>query len=121
MSAAPNLGPLEARIMQVLWSCEPGTYASVRDVMGHLGDDLAYTTIMTVLGRLHDKGLAERRKVGRGWSYTPAVTADGYAAASMRQALAAAADRTTALLHFAAELDQDEAAALRRLLEGDAG
>ncbi len=121
MTAAPNLGPLEARIMQILWSCEPGEHASVRDVLGHLGDDLAYTTVMTVLGRLHDKGLAERRKVGRGWAYTPAGTADGYAAASMRRVLASAEDRTAALLRFAAELDQDEAAALRRLLEDHAG
>jgi predicted transcriptional regulator len=57
---APRLGPLEARIMQVLWSCDPGEYAPIREVLRRLDDDLAYTTVMTVLSRLHDKGLVRR-------------------------------------------------------------
>ena len=117
--APPSLGPLEARIMHVLWSGAPGEFAPVRDVLDRLDGDLAYTTVMTVLSRLHEKGLVERRKVNRGWRYAPAVSADSYAAASMRQALASAEDRTAALLSFAADLDADDAAALWRLLEGD--
>jgi predicted transcriptional regulator len=119
--AAPRLGPLESRIMQVLWSCAPGEYAPVREVLGRLDGDFAYTTVMTVLSRLHDKGLVQRRKVGRGWCYAPTDSADGYAAESMRQALRSAEDPTAALLRFAADLDADDAAALRRLLEGSDG
>lgn len=70
------LGPLGAEVMDVLWSsAEPMT---VRRVMGRLNEDrrdaLAYTTVMTVLARLADRGAAARTRVGRGFVYAPAVT-----------------------------------------------
>jgi len=54
------LGSLEAKVLGVL---EQEEEASVRDVVDALNDedeDLAYTTVGTILDRLHEKGLVER-------------------------------------------------------------
>ncbi len=68
-----SLGELEARVLEVLWnSSEP---LSVREVGVALRrrPALAYTTVMTVLDRLHDKGYVTRAKLGRAFSYRPRV------------------------------------------------
>ncbi|WP_341252330.1 BlaI/MecI/CopY family transcriptional regulator [Euzebya pacifica] len=116
---SPGLGSLEAKIMRVAWD-DAGQYLQVRDVLARLDDDLAYTTVMTVMNRLYEKGLLRRRREGRAWAYRPSSTREAYAAATMADALSVAANRTAALLHFVADLEPGEAAALRRLLD-DAG
>ncbi|MFG2116656.1 BlaI/MecI/CopY family transcriptional regulator [Streptomyces sp. NPDC048718] len=69
------LGALETEIMNVLWNA-PGPL-SVREVLDKLNEKraspLAYTTVMTVLGRLADKGATTRTMQGRGYLYTAAV------------------------------------------------
>ena len=66
------LGPLGASIMRIVWSQGEGT---VRTVAGQLeqetGRQHAYTTIMTILARLSERGLLDRTKVGRGFVYRP--------------------------------------------------
>lgn len=60
-----TLGPLE---MQVLGLLGPGEELSVADFQKRLrseGHEYAYTTVMTVLKRLHDKGVVRRQKQGR--------------------------------------------------------
>lgn len=69
------LGPLGAEVMGVLWAArEP---MSVRAVLDRLNrgraEPLAYTTVMTVLGRLADRGAATRTRAGRGHQYEAAV------------------------------------------------
>lgn len=61
-------GNLEARIMEVVWQLEEAT---VQDVCSYLGGDSNYKTVMTVLNRLVDKGVLERRKEGRAYVYEP--------------------------------------------------
>jgi predicted transcriptional regulator len=68
---APALGPLEADVMDVLWSRAD---ANVRDVTQRLARPLAYTTVMTTLDRLYKKGLLSRRKVERAFVYAPRLT-----------------------------------------------
>ncbi|MDF1498646.1 MAG: BlaI/MecI/CopY family transcriptional regulator [Patescibacteria group bacterium] len=53
------LGELEAEIMKVIWSLEK---ASVREVLLCLKKKrkIAYTTVMTVMSRLYDKGILKR-------------------------------------------------------------
>lgn len=66
----PDIGPLE---MQVLGVVGANADASVNDIQQSLkasGQDLAYTTVMTVLVRLHKKGLVSRKKDGRQFLYT---------------------------------------------------
>ncbi|HUH07659.1 MAG TPA: BlaI/MecI/CopY family transcriptional regulator [Egibacteraceae bacterium] len=113
---SPALGPLESKIMRVMWDSSDD-FLQVRDVLALLGSGLAYTTVMTVMNRLHEKGLLRRRKDGRAWAYRPALSREAYAAATMADALSVAGDRTAALLHFVADLNRQEAESLRRLLD----
>jgi len=74
--AGKVLGPLEAEAMEVLWAgAEP---LSVRAVLDRVNTDrvppLAYTTVMTVLARLADKGILLRERDGRGYVYRPALS-----------------------------------------------
>jgi predicted transcriptional regulator len=64
----PNLGPLEADVLRVLWSQGE---SSVRDVLAQLDRPLAYTTVMTTLDRLFKKGLLDRYKAERSFRYLP--------------------------------------------------
>jgi predicted transcriptional regulator len=107
-------GALEAEVMSVLWSHgEPATTAQVQSA---LGGDLAYNTVQTILIRLYEKNLTERRRAGRGHVYWPVQDAATAAAAQMRAALAGRADRQAVLQQFAASLDEADAEALRQLL-----
>jgi predicted transcriptional regulator len=69
------LGPLGAEVMAVLWSA--GDPLTVRAVLDRLNEGrpepLAYTTVMTVLSRLAERGAAVRTPAGRGYAYQPAV------------------------------------------------
>jgi BlaI family penicillinase repressor len=84
MPGAPNSGsrhsildlaPLELDCMNALW---PLGEATVRDVQQalHPTTPRAYTTIMTILDRLAQKGIVLRRKSGRAWIYRANLTAD---------------------------------------------
>lgn len=72
---AGTLGPLEAEVMTVLWSHKvPMTVREVRtDVNAGREAPLAYTTVMTVLARLAEKGILSRERQGRGYRYEPLV------------------------------------------------
>lgn len=65
---------LEADIMDVVWSSNWEAF-SVRDVLEVLEEqrDIAYTTVMTTVKRLFDKGLLEREKDGRRYLYSPVM------------------------------------------------
>jgi predicted transcriptional regulator len=117
---APALGSLQAKIMQVAWD-HPNRYMPVREMLELLDGDLAYTTVMTVMNRLVEKGLLRRRRDGRAWSYRPNGSRETYVAATMMDVLSTAKDRKAALLHFLADLDPDEAAGLRRILDATEG
>src|SRR4051812_32588161 len=61
----------ELDVMAVLWSTGSGTVAEVRDA---LADDLAYTTVLTVLRTLQEKGYVRPVAEGRAHRYFPTVT-----------------------------------------------
>jgi BlaI family transcriptional regulator, penicillinase repressor len=60
----------ELDIMDVLWEAGPSTVADVRD---QLKDDLAYTTVLTILRTLEDKGHVGHEEEGRAYRYHPLV------------------------------------------------
>lgn len=109
-------GSLEQSILEVLWdgggSFTPG---QVHERLA-TGRPLGYTTVMTVLVRLWRKGLVEREKTGRAFSYRPAASREESIAERMEAILAAAGDRPTALGRFVERLDDAERAQLRRQL-----
>ena len=72
------LGDLEDAVLQTLW--QSSTPLSVRDVLGRLRRRPvpAYTTILTVLDRLHDKDLVAREKEGKAFLYRARVTREAW-------------------------------------------
>lgn len=110
------MGPGERAVMRVLWA-DSTTELLVRDVVDRLDSGAAYTTVMTMLDRLHGKDLVSRRRVGRAWTYLPAVSREEYAARAMSEALRTDADVDGVLVHFVGELSPEEQGELRRLLE----
>ena len=120
------LGPLEADVMDRLWRRRSAT---VRDIVEDLGRsrELAYTTVMTIMVRLHDKGLLERVRDGKTYVYRPALTREQHRARLSRDLARGlvAEFGDAALAAFTAELDTVDAphrATLRRLAQrGDRG
>lgn len=112
----PRLGSLETAVMDVVW--KTGEPMTVRDVLKSLpaSRDLAYTTVMTVLGNLHRKGMVVRATAGRAYSYVATSTRQEVAAASLREILDATDDPHSVLLHFASTASQEESDVLRDAL-----
>lgn len=70
-----DLAPLELECLSVLWPIGEGT---VRDIHAALAASRprAYTTVMTIMDRLEQKGIVARRKVGRAFLYQPMLSAE---------------------------------------------
>ena len=101
MSRAPTL---ERQVLDVLWKSGDRT---VRDVLDALDRPLAYTTIATVLDRLHAKGRVLRDKQGSVWRYRAARSREDELASEVGRLVGRAESATEPLL--VAFLDQVEA------------
>lgn len=118
---ARRWGELESEILAALWAAERPMTAS--DVLAELADpDLAYKTVLTVLLRLHERGVLTRERVGRAHAYQPTVDRTEQALGTLSQALGRG-DRTAVLRRFLDTLDVADERALRALLDqrGDTG
>lgn len=116
------MGELERAVMQVLW--DRGGWHTPGEVHEVLAADrpLAYTTVMTILVRLWQKGRLERQRDGRAFAYRPVESREEHAAARMGEILQGVADRPIALSHFLASLPAADRVQLRRMLKSnDAG
>ena len=71
--ASLALGKLERQVLDETWR---RSEVSVRDIYLAFDEKVAYTTLMTTLDRLYKKRLLERRKDGRAFLYSPAVSRD---------------------------------------------
>jgi predicted transcriptional regulator len=110
-------GALQAEVLATLWAADvPLTPAEVQEQME---GDLAYTTVMTALARLHEKGAVRREKAGRAFAYTPILDEPGIAAARMRELLEGGEDRGAVLARFVGTLTAEEEAMLVELLEDE--
>jgi predicted transcriptional regulator len=102
--AGRRLGELEAEVMELAW--RQGEWVGVNDLLMALGGrQRAYTTVMTIVTRLCDKGLLERRRQGRGFVYRPALSKEELAARTLRDVLADADDPPAVLAHFVRDLE----------------
>ena len=117
----PPLHELESEVMEELWKSGE---SSVRSVMTALNagraKERAYTTYMTIMARLHKKGMLVRRREGKTDYYAPAYERDDYlarrAGAQVEDLVAQFGD--VALSHFAqqiAGLDPARRRSLQRL------
>ena len=110
-------GALEAKVMDVLRvAAAPLSPGQVRE---RLAEDLSYSTVVTIVSRLHAKGLLERERTGRAFVYRPVDDAS-LAASQMSQALRAGSDHGAVLSRFVSGLSGRDARLLRSLL-GEAG
>ncbi|HEY1356234.1 MAG TPA: BlaI/MecI/CopY family transcriptional regulator [Solirubrobacterales bacterium] len=107
-------GALQGEVLAALWAADrPLTPAEVQE---EVGGALAYTTVMTALARLNEKGAVRREKVGRAFAYTPILDQAGIAAARMREMLEGD-DREAVLARFVGALSAEEEGMLIELLE----
>lgn len=81
-------------------------------------EELSYSTVVTIVSRLHAKGLLARQRAGRGFTYAP-VDEASLAAGRMSQALGSENDHGAVLSRFVSGLSGRDARLLRRLLAGD--
>ena len=110
--------------MDTVWDLGEAPVRTVMDVLNRdASKPRAYTTYMTILGRLHGKGLLERRREGKTDVYRAVHSRSEYADLRAQAEVAALVDTfgDVALGHFArqvADLDPERRAALERLARG---
>ncbi|MFC8944070.1 BlaI/MecI/CopY family transcriptional regulator [Streptomyces rochei] len=87
---------------------------TVREVLEDLQQErpIAYTTVMTVLGNLHQKGLVRRQPEGRAYRYEAVSTRAAYAAALMNDAWSRSDNPAAALVAFFGMLSEEQHQAL---------
>jgi predicted transcriptional regulator len=116
-----ELGPLEVRVLTLLRAGEPAAVGALRDQLEHEGTKLAYTTVMTVLTRLHQKGLLKRKRDGNRYLYSLAASAPRVLSGMLsrvRRALSSS-HRAAPILSLLEqeEFSPDELRALRRAID----
>ena len=111
-------GALERQVLACLAIADHSL--TVAEVLAELGGDLAYTTVMTTLARLHSKGALVREQIGRAYTYTVAGDAQAMGssvtAQRMRRLLEAGDDRAGVLTRFVAGLRPEDEQLLAELL-----
>lgn len=109
--------PRELAVMSVLWRLGSATVAEVRDA---LGEELAYTSVLSALQTLEEKGYVKHQAKGRAYRYSPAVKAEragGSALTRIRESIfQGSAERMFAQLVSDRDLSRDELERMRRLL-----
>lgn len=117
-SLSDVLGPLEAEIMEVVWNSGEVT---VRDVHEALGGSrpLAYTTVMTTLGRLADKGLVKRIEDQPAHHYRALVTREQYARSTVKSVVDWLVNHfpDPAVAYFVDRVEKEDERVIERLRE----
>lgn len=107
----------ELDIMDILWERGSGTVGEVRD---RLEDDLAYTTVLTVLRTLEEKGFVGHESEGRAYRYHPLVERQEAQASHldrlMRKLFSGSPELLVTQLVSDRDLSRDEVERLRTLL-----
>jgi predicted transcriptional regulator len=107
-------GELEAAVLAVLHAA--GSALTPGEVRERLGAGLAYSTVVTIMSRLHGKGVLSRVKAGRAYAYAPVADEPGLAARRMRGVLEGEDDRAAVLARFVSGLTPADEELLRRML-----
>ncbi len=112
-------GSLEREVIACLAAA--GTAMTPAEVQAELGDELAYTTVMTTLFRLYEKQALSRTPRGRAYAYELVGGTEGARASvtahQMHKLLDADQDRASVLSRFVDSLDSETGSLLRDLLE----
>jgi len=109
--------PRELSVMSVLWRLGSGTVSDVRDA---LDEDLAYTSVLSALQILEEKGVVRHETNGRAYRYFPTVEAEragGTALARVRDAIFhGSAERMFAQMVADKKLSRKELQRMRELI-----
>ncbi|MDT9680908.1 BlaI/MecI/CopY family transcriptional regulator [Streptomyces sp. TRM76323] len=107
-----QLGELEDAVMTRVWQWNRPV--TVREVLEDLQRErsIAYTTVMTVLDNLHQKGWVRREVVGRAYRYTAVSTRAAYSAALMNEAWSRSDNPAAALVAFFGMMSSEQREAL---------
>lgn len=121
MSDKVKLTERELSIMHVFWEREEATIADVHDQLNGQGNDLAYTSVATIVRILEDKGVLEITKNKRPFRYRPVL---GFKQVSRNIVddlvnRLFGGSRSKLLAHLAEdeELSEKEIAAIKKLLK----
>ena len=116
----PTLTTQELAIMKVVWKLDSAT---VRDVYEHLRvrRAIAYTTVMTMMKILEEKGYLKKVQVDRAYVYRPTKPRQQVVGAMVRDFVDRVFDGAAGglLLHLAKDrrLSKDDRATIRRIIE----
>ncbi|EDY46868.2 CopY family transcriptional repressor [Streptomyces sp. SPB074] len=115
------MGELEDAVMTRVWKWNRPV--TVREVLEDLKLErsIAYTTVMTVMDNLHQKGWVRRESEGRAYRYEAVSTRDAYAASLMNEDWGRSDNRAAALVAFFRMMSADQQEALRdavRMVQG---
>lgn len=109
-----SLGELERSVMTLLW--DSGQRLSANEVCDQLEEDLAVTTVLTVLSRLEKKNLVQRERTTRPHRYAAVASREEHTVEMLNEVLGTASDREAVLARFIGGVSESEAASLRRIL-----
>lgn len=112
------LGDLEYAVMQVIWEHQRVTVRDVADILNQRRP-LAYTTVMTVMSRLADKGILRQHRVGRAYEYEAAFTPQELAAEAAGQTIRSLLEDfgPLAVTQFVQQVEQIDRGQLERLAQ----
>ncbi|WP_229818648.1 MULTISPECIES: BlaI/MecI/CopY family transcriptional regulator [Streptomyces] len=107
-----QLGELEDAVMTRVWQWNRPV--TVREVLEDLQQErsIAYTTVMTVMDNLHQKGWVRREVDGRAYRYTAVSTRAAYSAALMNEAWSQSDNPAAALVAFFGMMSSEQREAL---------
>jgi predicted transcriptional regulator len=108
-------GTREAELLDLLQ--QAGAALTPGEVAERLDGELTYSSVVTILTRMHTKGLLTRTQRGRAYAYAPVTDDAGFAARRMRTVLEERPDREAVLARFADGLSDTDADLLRQLLD----
>ncbi len=105
--------------MEIIWKAEEAV--SVSEVVSKLNrkKNVAYTTVMTIMGRLNTKGLLKRQLKGKAYFYKPVYSKDIFLTRISRQIIRnlVSSFGDKAIAHFAEELENIPANKKKKLLK----
>jgi len=108
----------ELDVMSILWRRGSATVAQVRE---DLGEELAYTSVLSALQLLEEKGHVRHEREGKAYRYLPVAAAEDAGRTALGRLLdrvfAGSAERLLAQLVTERELSEEELRRMRRVLE----
>ncbi len=118
------LGPLESEIMWLVWQQGQATVKQIHRVLSRRRE-IAYTTVMTTMSRLADKGIMKRSRRGMAYIYRPTMTRAEFDRWVLRSVLAGLLENFDAstmdyLVEYLSQEHPDQLEHLRRALAGRA-